>query len=122
MSERDDARPAGAPGPGLDQRAPRAVVPPARAHPGSGVAGALLLACAHVAAWLVLSLLPLPEAEVTFFATLGVSQLVYGLPIALWLRRRGRSATLRGVLLMMGLTFLSNAACWGLVLVDPPVA
>lgn len=43
---------------------------------------------------------------------LGVSQLVYVIPIALWLKRHGQSARLKGVIMGAVLTALLNGGCF----------
>ncbi|ARU62937.1 hypothetical protein CBW65_19585 [Tumebacillus avium] len=47
---------------------------------------------------------------------IGVSQLLYVIPLIIWARRSpARVGTIPGVLTMAGITFLLNAACWGLI-------
>ncbi|TCP59293.1 hypothetical protein EV586_101509 [Tumebacillus sp. BK434] len=47
---------------------------------------------------------------------IGVTQLLYVIPLIIWARRDPqRVGTIPGVLTMAGITFLLNAACWGLL-------
>jgi len=44
---------------------------------------------------------------------LGVSQLVYMLPVILFLKKRGDNETVKGLIIGASITFLLNAACSG---------
>lgn len=50
-----------------------------------------------------------------FFALIGVSQLLYLIPAFLILRKRGRMGMAKGILIGAAVTFLLNAACFGLL-------
>lgn len=50
---------------------------------------------------------------------IGLSQLVYMIPAVLIARRKGEAATLKGLITGASLTFLLNAACNGLVFLNP---
>lgn len=45
-------------------------------------------------------------------AFIGVIQLVYVLPYGIWLRRRGRSETLKGIMIGAVITVLINGGCF----------
>ena len=57
-------------------------------------------------------IVPLMLAAVLF---IGVTQLLYVGPAFWWARRRGYTRLAQGVLIGAGITFLLNAACWGLI-------
>jgi len=59
----------------------------------------------------------LPFYFIPVFAVLiGLSQLVYVVPAFLVLRNQGRMGMAKGVLIGAAVTFLLNAACFGLLL------
>jgi len=76
--------------------------------------GLHLAAFAIAAAWGMVS--PGSELHPMLFATVGVSQLVYVLPVWVWLRRRGKRGVARGLVLGAVLTLLVTIGCWGLVM------
>ena len=47
---------------------------------------------------------------------IGVVQALWIVPVWLSFRRRGESESAKGVLLAAGITFLLNAACWGVLM------
>ena len=47
----------------------------------------------------------------------GVMQLLWLVPLYFYFRSTGESESAKGVLIVAGLCFLLNAACWGLVFV-----
>jgi len=49
------------------------------------------------------------------FAFIGVSQLIYQLPAFYYLRSIGRTGMAKGILIGAALTFLLNAACFGIL-------
>jgi hypothetical protein len=62
-----------------------------------------------------------PYSGITFALVIGVSQIVYLGP-AMWiLYRRGKPDTVKGVGIAAAVTFLLNAACFGVVALDPLV-
>jgi hypothetical protein len=46
---------------------------------------------------------------------IGLLQAVWMVPAYLYYRKAGESETTQGILLIAGIVFLLNAACWGLV-------
>ena len=51
---------------------------------------------------------------------IGISQLLYVIPMVLWAKRRGRKAFASGVIIGAAITFLLNGACWGWFLIAKP--
>jgi hypothetical protein len=108
---------------------PDAPPPPPRPVWENAVAGALLVFALHLLWVLVLMLLgalvdrgastdvivPLMLAPLLF---IGASQLLYVGPAFWWARRRGFTRLAQGILIGAGITFLLNAACWGLIAVS----
>lgn len=47
---------------------------------------------------------------------IGVAQVLWGVPLAIWARGRGRTAFSQGVLAAMAMVFMLNAACFGILL------
>lgn len=68
--------------------------------------GALLTAVLHIV-WF---------AYPAGFALIGVSQLVYVVPLLIYAAVKGKQKLLQGVLVAAGVTFLVNTACFGFVL------
>ena len=60
-------------------------------------------------------IVPLMLAPLLF---IGAAQLLYVGPALWWARRRGFTKLVQGLLIGAGLTFLLNAACWGLIAVS----
>ena len=58
------------------------------------------------------AIVPLMLAPLLF---IGVAQLLYVGPAFWWTRRRGFVRLAQGLLIGAGITFLLNAACWGLI-------
>ena len=58
------------------------------------------------------------EAGIVVPLLIGASQFVYVGPALSIARRKGRLNAVRGMWIAAGVTFLLNAACWGLVLVS----
>lgn len=48
---------------------------------------------------------------------IGITQLVYILPYGIWLRRRGRSETLKGIITGAVITVLMNGSCFVVLVV-----
>lgn len=65
-----------------------------------------------------LHLLQVPLMVLGFgsFALVGVTQLVYLLPAIFMARRAGKQALMKGLIIGGALTFLLNAACFGIVI------
>lgn len=66
---------------------------------------------------LMLHLLQIPLASLTYTTSLwviGLSQLVYMVPAVLTCRWKRRPDEVKGLLIVAALTFLLNAACFGL--------
>lgn len=68
--------------------------------------GALLTAVLHLV-WFVYPI---------GWALVGVAQLVYVVPLLIYAALSGKIKLLQGVLVAAGVTFLVNAACFGIVL------
>jgi hypothetical protein len=51
---------------------------------------------------------------------IGISQLVYVIPVAIWAKRRGMKGFVSGVVIGAAITFLLNGACWGWFLIAKP--
>ena len=49
---------------------------------------------------------------------IGLLQALYVVPTWVWQKNEGNMATVQGLLIMAGITFLLNAACFGLVFVS----
>ncbi|HEX3879470.1 MAG TPA: hypothetical protein VHW24_20950 [Bryobacteraceae bacterium] len=47
------------------------------------------------------------------FTAFGLIQLIYIVPLVVWLRRRGDIRAAAGVITFAAVVFLLNAACWG---------
>ena len=75
--------------------------------------GCLLVLLLNLIAGAALLLAP-AIGNVAAIVYVGVVQLLYLVPVALWLRRVGRTATLQGVVIGAVLTFLSSAACFSI--------
>ena len=66
-----------------------------------------------------LAMLILPFSESVAIAMvmgIGLSQLVYVIPLIFIFRRQRKIATMQGMLAGAGITFLLNGGCWGLCL------
>lgn len=50
------------------------------------------------------------------FALIGLSQLIYLIPALIIIRQRGRTAMFKGLIIGGAITFLLNAACFGLLM------
>ena len=51
---------------------------------------------------------------------IGIVQLLYVVPLALWAKRRGMKTFASGVMIGAAITFLLNGACWGWFLIAKP--
>jgi len=66
----------------------------------------------------------LPQSEelfiILFFAFfgIGITQLLYVIPLALWTRSKGRFDTMKGVIIGAVITVLLNGGCFLLVMTD----
>jgi hypothetical protein len=71
----------------------------------------------HIAILLLLALFansyetPLFAAMIIHLAAVGLTQWLYVVPLALWLRHKKRTPLLQGVLIAAGLTLLGNGLC-----------
>ena len=85
--------------------------------------GIIVLMLCHVGAVVLLSLIvwvssTLPvAAQPAAFAVfgifgIGITQLLYVVPLCIWLHRRGRADTAKGVIIGAVLTFLLNGGCF----------
>jgi hypothetical protein len=64
----------------------------------------------------VISAIPdLQEIGFLFFLLIGITQLVYVIPALVILHRRGQPKAVKGLIIGATITFLLNAACWGLL-------
>ena len=50
------------------------------------------------------------------FVAIGLTQLLYVIPAIIIASRKGRKGIVKGLIIMAGITFLLNAACWGFML------
>lgn len=60
--------------------------------------------------------------SVPFFAVpfgIGLAQLLWIIPLYRSRRRRGATETAKGLIVAGAITFLLNAACWGLIVANP---
>ncbi|MEO0887297.1 MAG: hypothetical protein AAFY54_15430 [Cyanobacteria bacterium J06648_10] len=57
---------------------------------------------------------PLSEWIFAAMIFIGITQLLYGVPLCIWLYRRRRLETMKGVAVGMLLTFLLNGGCYAL--------
>lgn len=73
----------------------------------------------HIGASVIVGVLSaIPELQAVgllFFVVIGVAQLVYVIPALIILHRRGQPRAVKGLIIGATITFLLNAACWGLV-------
>jgi hypothetical protein len=51
---------------------------------------------------------------------IGISQLAYLIPLAIWARRRAMKMFAAGIVIGAAITFLLNGACWGWFLIAKP--
>jgi hypothetical protein len=65
---------------------------------------------------LLLHLIQIPLAVVAGPLWIGISQLFYVIPQHFAFKKQGRNACIRGLWLGAGVTFLLNAACFGVVM------
>lgn len=92
------------------------------------IAGMILLAVLHVA--FVAIAIPITavvrndaspyaglEAMAYVLLSLGITQLLYALPLSLFLKRKGRQAMLKGVIATGVITVLLNSGCFMLMFV-----
>src|SRR5690242_9722826 len=61
----------------------------------------------------------LGELALTAFFGIGIAQFVYVVPLLLWARATGERATIKGIWIAAAVTFLLNAACFGVILSGP---
>ena len=86
-------------------------MPEDRPDTGSVARGVVFAISLNIALFVLVVLL----YPVALFAC-GVVQLLWLVPLYFYFRSAGESETTKGVLIVAGLCFLLNAACWGLVL------
>lgn len=77
--------------------------------------GILLVGALHIIQLLVGYLFPAILANSFFF--IGLTQLVYVIPAILIARSQGRSDIVAGIIIGAAVTFLLNAACYGLTII-----
>lgn len=70
--------------------------------------GFLLHLCSPLFLWL-------GNVGLAMLAGIGVTQLIYVVPLMIYFYRSGRKNAFKGMLLAAGITFLLNATCWGLI-------
>jgi hypothetical protein len=58
----------------------------------------------------------LDGAALLAFFGIGLAQAAYVVPLLLWARTRGETATAKGIWIAAAITFLLNAACFGVLL------
>ena len=78
--------------------------------------GILLVGALHLLQLLVGFIFP-PVLAFSFFF-IGLTQLVYVIPAILIVRRKGRPDIVKGIIIGAAVTFLLNAACYGLIFVN----
>ena len=81
-----------------------------KGHILAGVGYCLLGHCALVALAVAV--------EPAMLVLIGLLQVLYVVPIWVWQKSQGNMATVQGLLIMAGITFLLNAACFGIVMVS----
>jgi len=90
---------------------------PAKSNEGpwSFLIGLAMAICIPVL--LVFALIP-TKVEVLFFplAFIGLSQLVYIIPLIIYFHRNGKRRTIQGLIIGAAVVFLLNASCFGLVM------
>lgn len=82
-------------------------------HVGQVMLGILLLVLLHAGFIFLMQLWPSGLLALVF---IGIVQWLYVLPTVIILKRNGRTGLMQGVLIGAGLSFLLNAACFGLFL------
>jgi len=80
---------------------------------GLGI-GALLTVAGLIGTWLFMARLP-ANFGFLFLLGIGVTQLVWVVPAVMYFQKDGQKETVKGILIVAGLTFLLNATCWGAV-------
>jgi hypothetical protein len=53
------------------------------------------------------------------YLTIGLGQILYVVPLALYLHQKGKIGMAQGVWIAAALTFLLNATCFGIVMLNP---
>ena len=89
-----------------------------RGRVGRGLARAFgSLAVAAAAAFSLQGVLPFSLGELALgsLAIVGVTQLIWIVPIIVHFRKRNEPETVKGVMIGAGIVALLNAACWGAV-------
>jgi len=94
---------------------------------GSAIAGILACIAANILAVAVFFLgvvgfrwLGLETIAIGVLLGIGIVQLLYVVPLALWAKRRGMKTFASGVMIGAAITFLLNGACWGWFLIAKP--
>jgi len=57
----------------------------------------------------------LRDAALFAFFAIGIAQLFYVIPLLIWAYMKGERSTAKGIWIAAGVTFLLNAACFGLI-------
>lgn len=78
--------------------------------------GILLAAHGLVAGLLTLLSMKYEGIGLIFIFAIGLTQLIYGIPILIVLFIKKQKSMAYGVLTMMGITFLLNSACFGFLI------
>lgn len=91
---------------------------PEQPQRGSVGGGILIGIGLHIVVYPVVSLvvgLFDQDIALTMLVACGLGQLVYMIPAMILCKVRGRPAWFKGIAIVTAITFLLNAACWGLV-------
>jgi len=87
---------------------------------GRGLVATVLGCLAFFAVCVFAAMLPgaamLQGVALIAFFGIGLAQLFYVVPLLLWARARGERATMKGIWIAASVTFLLNAACFGVLL------
>jgi hypothetical protein len=84
--------------------------------PGSSLSGTLIGLGANIAGSIVLGMSGL--GNMVF--GIGLSQLIWLIPMFRHYSRMEATETAKGIVIAGAITFLLNAGCWGILLINPP--
>jgi hypothetical protein len=79
------------------------------------VLGALVFFVACVLVAMAPGATALRDIALFAFFGIGIAQLFYILPLLLWARSSGERSTFKGIVIAASVTFLLNAACFGVL-------
>ena len=101
-------------------QSPYSLASPASQPEGSALIGFLLSLLLHLLQIPIVIILSLFESELLILSVLfiGVSQLVYMIPAIVIAFAKGKPQLGKGFLIGAGITFLLNAACFGLIFIS----